>query len=68
MRLCIIATGAAINATAAAQQMNAEIRPAIRANEDWLAVLMNWGGVKRETANDFAEELCNVRGNVVTWV
>lgn len=46
MRLCINALGEAVNATAAAQQTNAEIRPETRGNEDWLAVLMNWGGVK----------------------
>jgi hypothetical protein len=46
MRLCVKPIGEAVNATAAAQQANAEIRPEIRGNEDWSAVLMNWGGVK----------------------
>jgi hypothetical protein len=46
MRLCVNAIGEAVNATAAAQHANAEISPRTRGNEDWLAVLMNWGGVK----------------------
>jgi hypothetical protein len=49
MRLCVSAIGEAVNATAAAQPTNAEIRPRTRGNEDCLAVLMNWGGVKCET-------------------
>jgi hypothetical protein len=46
MRLCVNAIGEAVNTTAAAQQRKAVIRPRTRGNEDWLAVLMNWGGVK----------------------
>ena len=46
MRLCVNAIGEAVNATAAAQLTNAVIRPRKRGNEDGLAVLMNWGGVK----------------------
>jgi len=49
MRLCVSALGDAVNVTAAAQQTNAEIKPRTRGNEDWLAVLMNWGGVKCES-------------------
>ena len=55
MRLCIDAIGEVVKATAATQQANARIRPGTRSNEDWLAVLMNWGGVKMRNANYFAE-------------
>ena len=68
MRLCIDAIGANVNTNAAALHTNAEIRPRIRGNEDWLEVLMDWGGCKREIANDFAEgimqrprERCHLR-------
>jgi hypothetical protein len=46
IRLCVDAIGEAVNATAAAQQTTANIRAGTRGNEDWLAVLMNWGGIK----------------------
>ena len=48
MRLCVNPIGDAIKATAIAQQTTAEIKPGSRGNEDWLAVLINWGGFKRE--------------------
>jgi hypothetical protein len=48
MRLCVSALGEAVSVTATAQQTNAEIRPGTRGNEDWLAVLMNWGGIECE--------------------
>jgi hypothetical protein len=68
MRLCVNPFGDAINETAAAPQTTAEIKPGTRSNEDGLAVLMNWGGFKRETRTRSQRGLCNVGGNVVTWV